>query len=93
MLLRLLTLPLTGIALLVGGFLYDVLFAGLPYQDPTPAMQKDWDLHATIAAAIMLAGIGVLVLGLASAPVIWMQHKRQQRLDRLGPFRDDQTKR
>jgi hypothetical protein len=55
-----------GIALIAGGFIYDVFFAGIPYQDPTPEMQAGYLFHARVASAIRWLGAGVITL----APVI-----------------------
>jgi hypothetical protein len=55
-----------GILLLIGGFIYDVMFAGIPYQDPTPILLANYDRHSGIAASIMQAGTALLSLGLAS---------------------------
>jgi len=33
-----LVLIIVGITIIFVGFVYDVLFAGIPYQDPTPAL-------------------------------------------------------
>lgn len=60
-----------GAGLVVAGFVYDLLFAGLPYPDPTPAQQAQWLLHnarAEIVIALGLAGIlaGCLWAGVAA---------------------------
>ena len=55
-----------GILLLIGGFIYDVMFAGIPYQDPTPVLQANYDRHSGIASFIMQAGAGLFSLGLIS---------------------------
>lgn len=53
----------TGLLLLVAGFIYDVMFAGIPYQDPTPEMTANYNRQAGIAATIRWWGIGTLVFG------------------------------
>ena len=40
---------LAGLLLFSAGFVYDVLFAGMPYQDPTPALEASYAFHAHIA--------------------------------------------
>jgi hypothetical protein len=45
-----------GLLLLASGFVYDLVFAGIPYQDPTPAMSARYALHARIALGMW--GIG-----------------------------------
>ena len=58
-------LVLLGLAVVAGGIVYDVLQAGLPYQDPTPEMRMQWERDARIAALIRRAGMGLVVLGAA----------------------------
>ena len=38
-----------GLAGMVGGFCYDVMFVGIPYQDPTPELQQQYELHSGAA--------------------------------------------
>lgn len=59
----------TGLAILVGGFVYDVAFAGIPYPDPTPAMQADYAHHARVASRIRWAGLLVALAGAAAGLV------------------------
>jgi len=62
---RLLPILLIGLGIIIifSGFVYDVLFAGIPYQDPTPALQARYDFHARIASMIRWSGVGILMLG------------------------------
>ena len=57
-----------GVAGMLLGFVYDILFAGLPYQDPTPEMQAEWAFHKDIADTIELGG--VFLFGLAILVVL-----------------------
>ncbi|MEP1444408.1 MAG: hypothetical protein ABJK39_15485 [Hyphomicrobiales bacterium] len=52
-----------GAILVVSGFAYDLLFAGLPYQDPSPEIQASWIFHKGVAESIMVAGVTVLGIG------------------------------
>lgn len=52
-----------GLVLVVAGFIYNVLFAGIPYQDPTPEMSANYDRHAHIASAICWCGFVFFLLG------------------------------
>jgi hypothetical protein len=52
-----------GLILLVSGFIYDVMFAGIPYQDPTPEMSIRYAHHAHIASTICWLGVGVFLVG------------------------------
>ncbi|HSL95738.1 MAG TPA: hypothetical protein VLA35_07470, partial [Thermoleophilia bacterium] len=45
------------------GFVYDVAFAGIPYQDPTPEMAADFFRHARVASLIRWVGLGLLLSG------------------------------
>ncbi len=53
-----------GLCLLVAGFLYDLQFAGLPYQDPTPELQAQYNFHSSVASRIMSAGAVLMLAGL-----------------------------
>jgi hypothetical protein len=64
-----LLLFLGGVMLLVGGFIYDVLFAGIPYQDPTPEMSARYAHHAGIASLIRWCGAIIFVLGVVAAAI------------------------
>lgn len=57
----------TGLAIFVGGFVYDVAFAGIPYPDPTPAMEADFARHARVASLIRWAGLLVVLAGAGAA--------------------------
>ena len=59
----------TGLTVLVGGFVYDVAFAGIPYPDPTPAMAADHAHHARVASLIRWAGAVVVLVGIAASIV------------------------
>ncbi len=56
----------TGLTVVVGGFVYDVAFAGIPYPDPTPAMAADYALHARAASLIRWGGLIVALSGVAA---------------------------
>ena len=53
---------LLGLGIFLAGFVYDVIFAGIPYQDPTPELAARYAFHAGVAKAIRLVG-GVVSLG------------------------------
>jgi hypothetical protein len=58
-----LLLIIAGLCLLVGGFLYDVMFAGIPYQDPTPEMSASYARHSRIASVTCWIGVGAFLFG------------------------------
>ncbi len=70
-------LPILGFAVAATGFVYDVLFAGIPYQDPTPELQSQWEFHKSVAGAFYKTGGILLLLGLFAMPVIWRMTKRK----------------
>jgi len=55
---RILLLALFGLGLLTiaAGFLYDLSYAGIPYQDPPPALQQQYEADQNTAACIMTLG-------------------------------------
>ena len=58
---------LGGVLLVIIGFIYDVFFAGIPYQDPTPAMQARYDFHSKIADVIFWSGVVLMMAGSLAA--------------------------
>lgn len=66
-----LSLFITGAVLLVAGFVYDVLFAGIPYQDPTPELASQYEFHAHIARRFYLVGGISWGIGLVAIPFLW----------------------
>jgi hypothetical protein len=64
-----------GLALAVLGVMYDALFAGLPYQDPTPEMQADWLFHGKVAGWIMWSGSVILLTGCVWSGLRWVKRR------------------
>lgn len=58
-----LLLIVPGLCVIFVGFVYDVLFAGIPYQDPTLALSARYEFHAGVASLIGWCGLGLVVLG------------------------------
>lgn len=52
-----------GALIAILGFWYDVLFAGIPYQDPTTALAASYQFHAMVATILCWSGLGVAALG------------------------------
>ncbi|MBF0548094.1 MAG: hypothetical protein HQM08_26895 [Candidatus Riflebacteria bacterium] len=76
-------IKIMGIAIMGGGilfvgFAYDLLFAGIPYQDPTPEIQSRWEFHSAVAGHICLVGFLILLLGIIAIPVIWLRTRQRQ---------------
>jgi hypothetical protein len=80
-LLKTLAAPGIGILIVMSGFVYDVVFAGIPYQDPTPELQARYDFHSTVADSLYTTGGVVFLLGLMVVPFILMGHKKRGRSD------------
>jgi hypothetical protein len=64
-----------GITIIFAGFVYDVLFAGIPYPDPTPALAASYDFHSQIASKIRWSGMGTCVIGGAAIIIRWLTRK------------------
>jgi len=45
---------------------YDVMFAGIPYQDPTPEMLARYAHHARIASMMGWCGVAVFLFGVVA---------------------------
>lgn len=73
-----LALLASGILVTLAGFGYDLIFAGIPYQDPTPEMAARFRFHSRVASAIELGGLAVLLLGLlgVSTVALWSVLRR-----------------
>lgn len=56
-----------GLMVILSGFVYDVVFAGIPYQDPTPALVAKYNYHSQIASIIRWSGTGIYFFGVITA--------------------------
>ena len=65
-----------GVATFVGGFVYEVAYAGLQYQDATPKLQEDYDRHAAIAHRIEVTGIAIAFAAVFGGAA-WGFYRRQ----------------
>jgi hypothetical protein len=75
---KLLLTPILGIFLFFVGFTYDIIFAGIPYQDPTPELQANYVFHSNIASGIYLLGGILFLFGIILIPVILLNRKRKK---------------
>jgi hypothetical protein len=66
-------IPIAGFFILIVGFMYDLFFAGIPYQDPTPELQARWEFHKSVADVFYTGGSILFLVGLIAMPVIWMK--------------------
>jgi len=58
-----------GVLLISVGFIYDLLFAGIPYQDPSPAQQARWGFHKQVSSNVMTVGLLLALSGVLVA--VW----------------------
>ncbi|MDM7992748.1 MAG: hypothetical protein QUS11_05490 [Candidatus Fermentibacter sp.] len=58
-----LALLAAGLIAVIAGFVYDVLFAGIPYQDPPPGIAAEYARHSSTASGIRWAGAALLSAG------------------------------
>ncbi|WP_448543129.1 hypothetical protein [Roseiflexus sp.] len=59
----------SGFVLIIAGFVYNVVFAGIPYQDPPPELVARYNLHAAIAQTITTTGIITMLAGIVGSIV------------------------
>ncbi len=62
-----------GAFLMLFGFVYLAIFAGVPYQDPTPEMSASYTLHTRIGFTIFFCGAGAFLFGAVSGIVLRFQ--------------------
>lgn len=67
-----LVLLAAGLGILICGLMYDVLYAGIPYQDPTPEMTAAYVRHSRIARSIETVGLLMWALGLINLVLGWV---------------------
>ena len=61
-----LILLIAGIFIFLVAVYYDVNFAGIPYQDPTPALEAKYANHRHIASVIYRTGQLIFIAGVVS---------------------------
>lgn len=59
-----------GLFLLLAGFVYFVMFAGIPYQDPPPELAAEYDRHVRVASTIADLGLGASLAGLLAGIIL-----------------------
>ena len=67
-----------GVTIILVGFVYDVLFAGIPFQDPTPALAARYELHSQIASMIRWSGVSISMIGGMAAIFLRLKRKGQE---------------
>jgi hypothetical protein len=69
-----------GLLVVAVGFAYDIAFAGIPFQDPPPELQRRYDRDARVAARIESFGGYITLAGGGALVAAWMV----RRLRRTG---------
>jgi hypothetical protein len=69
---------ISGITIIFVGFVYDVLFAGIPYQDPTPMLVARYEFHSQIASMIRWSGVSISMIGGMAAILRRLRRKGQE---------------
>ncbi len=67
-----------GLTIIFIGFVYDVLFAGIPYQDPTPVLAARYEFHSKIASMIRWSGVSSSMIGGMAAIFRRLKRKGQE---------------
>ncbi len=67
-----------GLVLILAGMFWGSFVAGVPYPDPTPAQQADYQMHMAITERLLLVG-GFMSFVLA--PLLRVFRRWQQRKD------------
>ncbi len=68
--------PISGFALILIGFVYDFIFAGIPYQDPSPKLQSRWEFQQLLASFFYKIGAIILIIWLVARVLIWIKEKK-----------------
>ena len=61
---------------------YDALYAGIPYQDPPPELQRRYEANARVASQIEGWGGNVILIGIGTVVVTQVTVRVRRRLRR-----------
>jgi hypothetical protein len=64
-----------GLIIIFSGFVYDILFAGIPYQDPSPRMLASYNFHAQIASIIRWGGTAICIIAGVAMLIQWFKKR------------------
>ncbi len=65
-----------GAAVLLAAFLFQVIFAGIPYPDPTPELAERYAWNTSIAGGLYACGCVAALAGV-SAGAVWLIGRRR----------------
>jgi hypothetical protein len=68
-----------GLLLILGGFIYGGLYAGVPYQDPTQEMADSYSRHVYISTTIVSCGVGTFLFGVMAGLSRWIIRRHQSK--------------
>ncbi len=62
-----------GVAVLFAGLVYNLVFAGIPYQDPPPELAARYAFHSRVASAIEWGGLLTAAIGFVGlfTVIVW----------------------
>jgi len=64
-----------GLLLMVAGLAYDVMFAGIPYQDAPDDLLAEYNRHQAISNWIIHAGLLIAAIGALGSMIIWVKRR------------------
>lgn len=53
-----------GITLVIIGFSYSIMYAGIPYQDPTDELLKKYNYNNSISETVIIIGFVFIIIGM-----------------------------
>jgi hypothetical protein len=79
-----------GFGIMMAGLVYDIMYAGIPYQDPTPELAAEYAVSKTVADTLFLVGASVASLG--SFFAIWAAGRTAWFLMKSPPKEDEDVR-
>ncbi len=55
---------LLGIVIIIIGFVYDIMFAGIPFQDPSTQLMEKYNQNTFVSDVIIKLGLLILLIGI-----------------------------
>ncbi len=77
---------LSGFILVFAGLAYDITFAGVPVQNPSPRLQTSFEAHKTFATRLTGIGVFVTFIGIAAAII---RFARRRKSHQAAPARSE----